>query len=120
MITNEDLSNVPTYTRFADFNYKIKATSSINEILIDNTFLEQDRFKIYGAAVNLSKSNINYIKDASFDTIKVFYNSGYLKIEPFPVPMLTNINEWNICSSNTIAHVNDHFGLDAISDAITD
>jgi hypothetical protein len=46
--------------------------------------------------------------------------AGRLVIEPFPVPMTTRMNEFNIASEAVIAYVNDQFTLNETHDLITD
>lgn len=120
MISNSDISTLSNYTRLSDFEYDVKTTSSLNDILINNEFVDLNRYKIYGVAVNLNSSKTLFIRDTTFEQFKEWVRLGNIKVMPFPVPMLTNVNNQNICTESTISHVNEHFNLNNTHNLVTD
>lgn len=120
-LTEHELNAITGYTRFADFNYQVTATSYLNNIAVENSFLEENRFIICGVAINISTTNSYYIRFiTSVNALKSYVASGYVKVEPFPVPMFIDANGWNVGTTNTIAQINNNFNLDVSHDLITD
>jgi len=119
IMSKEEINFVSDYDNLNDFEYKLHATDNINNILITNNFVDNDRFKIYGLAIDIDNSNSNYLNSTNYTTFINNVNSGKIKLLPFPVPMLLNSNNMNICSYNSINDINNYIGLEIINHSIT-
>lgn len=120
IILKEEIDFIGTYDNLNDFSYLLNLTGNISELLINNTFLDSNRFKIYGAAIDIDNSDTNYLsKVTNYYTLKKYIESYKINIMPYPVPMiLDNLSNMNINTNSAITHINDYFNLDSVSSNI--
>jgi hypothetical protein len=119
LISNAEINEVPDYDNLNDFEYKLHVTSNLNNILISNNFVDVDRFKIYGVAIDVDNSDSNYLNNVNYETFINNINIGKIKLLPFPVPLMLDSDNMNICSYNSINDINNYIGLNDVNSNIT-